>query len=151
LGEDCNKINYQPLAYQTKRGQRKKCVNPLDKMIEFSVLFPGCDPQMKLSQVTGARGPVGTTVVRGEVGGGLPPHTHNRASSQRGNRQSRRQEQTCNRGEARTCFFISGNLSVERRPLLGIIHDSSLKLCTLLSCATQNTEKYETKIRNLIN
>ena len=69
LGEDCNKINYQPLAYQTKRGQRKKCVNPLDKMIEFSVLFPGCDPQMKLSQVTGARGPVGTTgpVLSGET------------------------------------------------------------------------------------
>ena len=142
MGEDCNKINYQPLAYQTKRGQRKKCVNPLDKMIEFSVFFPGCDPQMKLSQVTGARGPVGT---------GLQGCVRDRASSQRGNRQSRRQEQTCYRGEARTCFFISGNLSVERRPLLGIIHDSSLKLCTLLSCATQNTEKYETKIRNLIN
>ena len=129
MGEDCNKINYQPLAYQTKRGQRKKCVNPLDKMIEFSVFFPWVRPSDEVKS--------------GHWGKGV--------SSQRGNRQSRRQEQTCNRGEARTCFFISGNLSVERRPLLGIIHDSSLKLCTLLSCATQNTEKYETKIRNLIN
>ena len=65
-------------------------------------------------------------------------------SSQRGNRQRGRQEQTCYRGGARTCFFISGNLSVERGPLLGT-YTTPLSSYVLFSLGPHRTPSLEMK------